>query len=107
LSEEEFNKLFKKGKRLESYTSNTITDINELKKQLKRVREDGVAIDREECVRGVMDIAAPIVDSDGKFTACLGVYVPTPRATDKKIASFIPMVQNCALEISQALGYGI
>lgn len=107
LSEEKFNKLFKRGKRLESYTSNTITDINELKKQLERVREDGVAIDREECVPGVMDVAAPIVDSDGKFAACLGVYVPTPRATDEKIASLIPMVKNCVLEISRALGYRI
>ena len=107
LSDEKFNKLFKRGKSLESFTINTITDIKELKQQLERVREDGVAIDREECVPGVTDIAAPIFDSDSKFAACLGVYVPTPRATNEKVESLIPMVKNCALEISRALGYGI
>jgi IclR family KDG regulon transcriptional repressor len=107
LSDKKFKKLFKSGKSLESYTSNTITDINELKKQLERVRKDGVAIDREECVLGVTDIAAPIMDSDGKLLACLGTFVPSPRATDEKIASLIPMIRNCALEISRALGYRI
>lgn len=106
LSEVKLNKLFKKGRTLESYTSNTITDINRLKRELEKIREEGVAIDREEYVLGVTDIAAPIFDFDGKFAACLGVYVPTPRATNERIVSLIPLVRNCALEISRTLGYG-
>lgn len=107
LERKEFERLFKRGKRLESYTSNTITDIDELSKQLEKVREDGVAVDREECVPGVTDVAAPIMDSDGKLVACLGTFLPTPRATDEKIAMMISMVKDCALEISRALGYRI
>ncbi len=106
LSEVKFNKLFKKGQSLESYTNNTVTDVNRLKKELEKIRDEGVAIDREEYVLGVTDIAAPIFDFDGKFAACLGVYVPTPRATNERIAFLIPLVRNCALEISRALGYG-
>jgi IclR family KDG regulon transcriptional repressor len=105
LGSDEFGKLFKKGKRLQSFTNNTITDIEALKKQLERVREDGIAIDREECVPGVTDVAAPIMDSDGKLAACLGVFIPSPRATEEKIASLIPMVKSFALDISRAIGY--
>jgi IclR family KDG regulon transcriptional repressor len=107
LGKKEFERLFKRGKRLESHTSHTITDIDELSKQLEKVRAEGVAIDREEYVLGVTDIAAPIMDSDGKFVACLGVFVPSPRATNKRIAALVSMVKDCALEISRALGYGI
>ena len=106
LERSDLRKLLRKGKGLQSFTNNTITDVDELKTQLDRVREDGVAVDREECVPGVTDIAAPIMDSDGKLAACIGAFVPSPRATEEKIASLIPMVKSCALEISRALGYG-
>lgn len=98
-------KLFEKGKPLKSYTKNTITDINELNKQLEIVKRNGVAIDGEECVPGITDVAAPVIDSDGNLAACIGIFIPSPRATKKKIASLVSMVKKSALEISHAIGY--
>jgi DNA-binding IclR family transcriptional regulator len=76
-----------------------------LNKQLEVIKKDGVDIDREECVPGITDIAAPVIDSDGKLVVMIGVFIPSPRATKKKIASLVPMVKDTALEISHAIGY--
>jgi IclR family KDG regulon transcriptional repressor len=105
LGKDKLERFFNKVKRLEPYTDNSITDVAELKKQLNIIRNEGVALDKEEFVLGITDIAAPIFSSDGKLIACLGIYVPSVRATKEKIKSLVPMIKKCSLEISQAIGF--
>jgi DNA-binding IclR family transcriptional regulator len=58
------------GKPLEVFGKNTITDLNQLLVELKKVRNRGYAIDDEEYYEGVRCIAAPI-RAGGEIVAAL------------------------------------
>ncbi|OGO22772.1 MAG: hypothetical protein A2144_10515 [Chloroflexi bacterium RBG_16_50_9] len=96
---------FLRSNSLDSYTPNTITDPDELRKHLIAVKREGVAFDEEEKELGVRNVAAVIKDSDGNVVAAIGIVGPTIRLTRQKIREFIPIIKSHALEISQALGY--
>jgi DNA-binding IclR family transcriptional regulator len=61
------------------FTPNTITDPDALLTELRRVRRDGVAVDREEFDQDLCCIAAPVHDRSGRFAGAIGISM-TPRA---------------------------
>jgi DNA-binding IclR family transcriptional regulator len=61
------------------FTPNTITDPDALLTELRRVRRDGVAVDREEFGEDLCCIAAPVHDRSGAFAGAVGISM-TPRA---------------------------
>jgi DNA-binding IclR family transcriptional regulator len=105
MSDEELeNYLPAKG--LKRFTPNTITDRNELKKQLKRNAEQGYAIDNEELDLGVRCIGAPIRDYTRRIIGAVSISGPSMRLTDERMEKeLIPMVKRAAEEISTKLGY--
>ncbi|MFC1846389.1 IclR family transcriptional regulator, partial [Chloroflexota bacterium] len=105
MTEVELNRYFAKIPKLQAYTSNTITDQEELIKHLLTIRQQGIACERAEYASGIVNIAAPIKNEIGRVIAVLGILIPEPRATDKQIAKLITLAKNTAMEISSALGY--
>ena len=96
------------AKELKSFTSNTITDRNELKKQLKVIAEQGFAIDNEELDLGVKCIGAPIRDYTRRIVGAVSISGPSMRLTDERMDKvLIPMVQKAAADISLRLGYHV
>lgn len=71
LKEEELDYILKK-KVLTGYTGRTITSIPELKLHLKKVKEQGYALDDEEFTIGVRCIAVPVWNYKNKVIASLG-----------------------------------
>jgi DNA-binding IclR family transcriptional regulator len=69
---------------LASFTPATITDPTALHAELARIRETGVAYDREEVVAGLQCVAAPIRDADGTVVAAISISAPTPRAFSRE-----------------------
>ncbi|MGP4014860.1 IclR family transcriptional regulator [Saccharopolyspora sp. 5N708] len=59
--------------RLPGITPATITDVNALRCELADIRRRGVAYSREEYVRGIVGIAAPIYSTDGLPVAAVSV----------------------------------
>ena len=51
---------FLKSKRLPKYTDKTITDLEEMVKEIKKVKELGYATDFEEYLPGVVAVAVPV-----------------------------------------------
>ena len=78
----DLQKLYPNG--LEPLTPNTITDINVLAEQLKKVREQGVAYEKEESNEHVQCIAVPIF-KDSRPVLALSVAVPVFRAAPDKL----------------------
>jgi len=101
----ELEKYLGKEDRLKSYTPNTITDHTELMTHLSIIKQEGITIDKEEYELGIVDIAAPIKSRIGRVIASLGILIPVSRATTRRVKELAPMIKDCALEISKALGY--
>ncbi|HSV81583.1 MAG TPA: IclR family transcriptional regulator [Ramlibacter sp.] len=90
---------------LRPYTPETITEPEELKRQLARVREDGYATNYGEWNIGVGGVAAPIRDSGGQVVAALGLSAPVDRLKTRPIEQVAELVAEAAKSISGRLGW--
>ncbi len=86
-------------------TPNTITDIDELKRHLHKIRENGVAFDDEEHELGVRNIAAPIRDWENNVVAAIGVIGLTAHISRQRMVELAAQVKNIADKISHDMGY--
>ncbi|HXF67301.1 MAG TPA: IclR family transcriptional regulator [Burkholderiales bacterium] len=86
---------------LPRYTENTLTDPDDLARELEKVRRQGYAFDNEEAEKGVSCIGAGIYNDEGKLVAGLSVSAPSDRL-DKAWAA---QVRQTAQKISRAIGY--
>lgn len=84
---------------LESKTPNTITDINELKKEIERIKEQGIGIDNEEFVKGMVAVSTPIVNNKGRFYGALAMHAPIARMPLERCISKVPQLKEAAKEI--------
>ena len=75
---------------LDRRTANTITDPDDLLRELTLVSKRGFAFDNEEFMDGMIAIAVPVLDSDGRFLAALACHGPTVRMTLDMLESFVP-----------------
>ncbi|MDO5683196.1 MAG: IclR family transcriptional regulator [Propionibacteriaceae bacterium] len=64
---------------LPQWTPYTVTDPEELRKQLLDAKTRGFAFEREETMRGLSCIAAPVLSVTGTPVAALSVSAPTGR----------------------------
>lgn len=87
-------------------TVHTITDAEQLKSQLQRIRHQGYALDNEEHTEGVRCVAAPIYNMNGKIVAAVSISAPAVRVTlEDAQQSMNAMVKDTAKKISKQLGY--
>lgn len=76
---------------LRQYTSNTITDPEELRAELDRINERGFSIDDEERIDGMRGIAIAITpEHRDEVLGALSVTGPTHRLDDEQLTSDIP-----------------
>ena len=93
-------------KDLKSYTPNTITDRESLKKQLKLIADQGYAFDNEELDTGVKCVSAPIRDYTRRIIGAVSISGPSMRFSDERIKTeLIPLVLEAGDEISAKLGF--
>ncbi len=98
-------KRYMNNRSLIRFTPNTITETEQLEKELALIRRDDIAIDNEEMERGVKCVAAPVKSINGYTVACVSISGPSARI-DGAIELFLKSaVKDCALKISQELGY--
>jgi DNA-binding IclR family transcriptional regulator len=99
------------ARKLESFTPRTITEPLALERELVKVRRSGHAVDREEITRGIMCVAAPILDDGGETVAAVSTAFPTYVIEERGIKDEIRAVTWCASEATRLLagepdGYG-
>jgi len=91
---------------LERYTDATITDAEQLARELGQVRDRGYSTDNGEHEEHVRCIAAPIRNRRGQVVAALSVAGPDTRMPMPLIGSpLAAQVVKTAQAISDALGY--
>lgn len=87
-------------------TPNSLGTLNELRKELKVIREQGFALDREECVTGVICVSAPVFDYAAQLAGVVGLTVFALNYTAEGVRDqLVPRLLATADKISQALGH--
>jgi len=86
-------------------TPSTITEPEELERELERVRREGIAYDNEERNAGTCAVAAPVRDQLGKVIAAVSLVVPTGRFRSPEKERFAEAVKEAAAALSAFLGY--
>ncbi|MFO7952214.1 MAG: IclR family transcriptional regulator [Bacillota bacterium] len=72
-----------------SYTKNTITTYDQIIEELRRVKEQGYAVDNEEYITGITCIAVPIFSQDGFPTCAISVSGPSTRIRGQEMEDII------------------
>ncbi|WP_019201989.1 IclR family transcriptional regulator [Tsukamurella sp. 1534] len=85
-------------------STRTITSPALLRRQLQRIRVDGVAYEREESGRGTVCVACPVLDADGAPVAAVSVAGWSNRMRPERVA---PAVRAAALTLSRVAGSGL
>jgi DNA-binding IclR family transcriptional regulator len=95
---------FLNGETLDAQTKNTITDMEELKKEIAKVVRKGYAVDEMEYYDNVRCVAAPVHDVYGRTVAALGVTAPAMNFKPRQLPSVARTVKEIADCISRSMG---
>ncbi len=88
---------------LSRYTSRTVTDAEELIRELDVVRERGWATNNEEYVTGVVGCAVPVLGGRKNMVAGLAISIPVARMPFEDLPRYIPALQKAAADLSTLL----
>jgi IclR family transcriptional regulator, acetate operon repressor len=89
---------------IEQVTEATITDPEELGRQLDEVRELGYAMSFAERTPGIHTVAAPIFGHADRVVGCLSLTGPQTRMPRSRMDELATLVTRTAWTVSQALG---
>ena len=87
-------------------TPYTITNREAFLQELDQVREQGYALDNEECEIGHRCVSVPLYDYTGTVAAAISAFDSTERLTDIAISDHIlPALRELAEKISFRMGF--
>lgn len=89
--------------KLEKLTENTIQGTDALLAELKQVAKQGFALDREEFIDGMVAIAVPIRDPEGRFFAALAYHGPAQRISLDASIKGVDLLFDAAERLSAAI----
>ncbi len=90
---------------VERFTPYTLTDREELSKELAQVREQGFAVGCNETIEGVTCVAVPVHDSSGKVVAALSVSSASSVLAAQRYETLVRLLREKAGKIARRLGY--
>ncbi|MFK0119832.1 IclR family transcriptional regulator [Streptomyces sp. NPDC090994] len=85
---------------LTARTVHTCTDPEQLRTELRRIRQEGIAYDRQEALPGLSCVAVPVMGSAGRPVAALSVAGCTRRIDAARLA---PALRRAAYEAGRAM----
>lgn len=88
---------------LPAQTPRTITDMGLLQAELERISSRGVGIDSEELVAGMVAVAVPIRNADGRCIAALACHAPTARKSLNDLIEGLELMHAAAAQLAEML----
>ncbi len=87
-------------------TERTICEPAELRRHLDEVVRQGYATDNEEYLRGMLCLAGPVFDGQGRAVGAVGITTLTMfHSHESMIEAYWPLVQAACRRISRTLGH--
>lgn len=90
---------------IQELTDSTITDLEQLRNELRKIRENGYAFSQGERVKGAVSISAPIFDSLSNVIALISVTIPSVRFRDYNFETLVNETIVAAKEITDKLAH--
>lgn len=91
------------GVALEKLTEHTIESKEALKRDLKKIREQGYGISYGERVRGAVSISAPVFTPFSEIFASVSITIPTIRLEDYNVEALVKELLEGTAEITRKL----
>lgn len=85
-----------------SFTSQTITDPDELEEELRRIRKSRVSTDNEGYLAGLISVAVPVFGPDKNVIGTVAVHALAARLTLERALTFLPQIRRAAADIGAA-----
>lgn len=93
---------------LRRFTKRTVIDPAAYRRQLRQVREEGVAYDDQEYLEGVRAVAVPLLGSRGEVEAAVCVVGPSSRLSLERLRELGELArQEMAARIGSQAGQGL
>jgi DNA-binding IclR family transcriptional regulator len=86
-------------------TAKTLVDPDRILEEVNRIRLQGFSVDNEEMEDGVRCVAALILNHKGETEAAVSISGAAMRISPEEVRSYARSVQNCAMAVSQELGF--
>jgi DNA-binding IclR family transcriptional regulator len=90
---------------VQRYTERTTVSFARMKEELRRVAEQGYALNDEELLPGYVVIAAPVLDTGGKTVAAISVTLPVDHSHPTTEAANVALLCATGIKTSLMLGY--
>ena len=84
---------------MDARTNSTITNVDDLQKDLKRCLKRGFSVEEEETEEGIVCIGAPILNRQGHPMAALSISAPSVRITKDQYK----VIGNALIEAAQEI----
>lgn len=105
MSDEEIDQLYPSPE-LKAYTPTTIASKEALRKELKKIVDQGYSLDNEELDPGVRCVAGPIRDYTRRIVGAVSISGPSMRFSDERVQKeLVPLALQAAEDLSTRLGY--
>ncbi len=85
---------------LDQKSGNTITDRDALIKEVATIAKTRIGTDNEEFIPGMVAVAVPVTDKNGKTLATLATHGPVVRMSFERAMEHVPRLQSAAAEIA-------
>ena len=98
IEEEKVTQIFKNIKTPKT-AKNTITDISQFKKEIKKIKNQGYAFDDEEWFNGMVGLSVPIFNSDEELCFCLSTHTAKSRKDINDLKKILSVMQLSLIHI--------
>lgn len=102
LPDEEINRLLATIQ-LKPYTAKTITDKTAFRKVILQTRQEGIALDREEYIEGIVALAVPLNTQRDNLQAAVWVVGLSQQLSAARVPEYTVLLKNVAADINSRL----
>ena len=102
IEEEKVIQIFKNIKTPKS-AKNTITEISQFKKEIKKIKNQGYAFDDEEWFDGMVGVSVPIFNSNNELCFCLSTHTAKSRKDINDLKKILSTMLSSANNLKKVL----
>lgn len=88
---------------LKKFTPHSVVDVNDYKKAVLNVRDEGIAYDQEEYIEGIVALSVPIKGDSRDLEAAIWAIGLRAQASDEKLVELSKLLKQVVIGINSRL----